>query len=367
MTAFTDAMREALRLTRAGELREASRAIRQALRPSAAAAGTSEGVFARTRARDAPPALTSSEQAPLPRPPPGFDDGSEASAPPQPKEGRFVAGSFSGAGGARAYKLWVPSARTQACAPPLIVMLHGCTQDADDFARGTRMNEHGERHGCYVLYPIQDSAANTLRCWRWFDAAHQHRESGEPCNLAGMTKQIVRDHGIDPDRVYVAGLSAGAAMTMVLGNTHPDLFAAIAVHSGLPLDAARDMPTAFAAMAGRSTASIKPLGRPVPAIVFHGEADRTVQSSNGDRIVRQLEQRFESNGVALTRRTATGTTHTTTAFHTADGRLVIEQWLVKGGGHAWYGGDPGGSYTDPDGPDASARLVSFLLAHSRNI
>jgi poly(hydroxyalkanoate) depolymerase family esterase len=388
MTVFSEAMREALRLTRAGALRDATRVIRNSLR-SPQVPTTHEGEFvpasrhahaahspsgvSRPLVLEPPPlarsAMPDSSVARSATPEPGI---AEAVAPPSVSPGRFVSGAYSNAAGTRAYTLWVPETDTGATASarPLIVMLHGCTQDADDFARGTRMNEHADRHGCYVLYPIQDGAANPQRCWRWFESANQARGRGEPSILAGMTTQLAGEYGIDPARIYVAGLSAGAAMAMVLAETYPEVFAALAVHSGLPLGAARDVPSAFAAMAGRSTPhagtdAAQRSTRPVPGLVIHGAADRTVAPGNGDAVVRQLRERYEHGaGMALVLRSTTEPTHAKSCFHTADGRLVIEQWSVRNGGHAWSGGSSAGSYTDPAGPDASARIVEFFLSHS---
>lgn len=367
MTALTEAMREALRLTRTGSLRDATRIIQLALRTSDGARDDRADVAARSGTERATPASTLSMRAALPAlPAPQRDDGPASTAPEHRPQGRFVPGRYAGAAGSRSYKLWLPRTREDASRPALVVMLHGCTQDADDFARGTRMNEHGDRHGCHVLYPSQDGAANAQRCWRWFDPAHQQRDQGEPAILAGMTRQIVQDNGIDPGRVYVAGLSAGGAMALVLASTYPEVFAAVAVHSGLARGAASDVPSALAAMAGRSAACAASNERPVPGIVFHGEADRTVRPSNGDQVVQQLQQRFEAGGTRLTRRIVTQAGHTTTTFHTADGRVLIEHWRVKDGGHAWFGGAAAGSHTAPSAPDASARLVEFFLAQPRN-
>jgi len=378
MTVFSEAMREALRLTRAGALRDATRVIRNSLRNPQAPTTTHEGTFV-PAARDAHARSPSGATLPLALEPPRFlrsatpEPGiAEAGAPQAVSPGRFVSGAYSNAAGTRAYKLWVPGTVTAAAASarPLIVMLHGCTQDADDFARGTRMNEHAERHGCYVLYPIQDGGANPQRCWRWFETANQARGRGEPSILAGMTMQLVGEYRIDPARIYVAGLSAGAAMAMVLAETYPEVFAALAIHSGLPLGAARDVPSAFAAMAGRSklharTDAAQRSARPVPGFVIHGEADRTVALGNGDAVVRQLRERYEHrDGSALVLRSTIEPTHAKSCFHTADGRLVIEQWNVRNGGHAWSGGSSAGSYTDPAGPDATARIMEFFLAHS---
>jgi len=389
MPAFSETMREALRLTRTGALRDATRVIRESLRGSPVSPTTThEGTFV-PASRNAQAAHRASVPSPplLLEPPPRSPDvepesrnadgvaprpesrsaDSGATRPASP--GRWVSSVYSNAAGTRAYKLWVPG-NAGASPRPLIVMLHGCTQDADDFARGTRMNEHAERQGCYVLYPIQDGSANPQRCWRWFEPANQARGRGEPSIVAGMTAQLTGEYAIDAARIYVAGLSAGAAMAMVLAQTYPDVFAAVAVHSGLPLGAARDVPSAFAAMAGRSKThagndAARRGARAVPGIVIHGDADRTVAPANGEAVTRQLRDAYEHGGAGtLLAKSTTAPALTKSVFHTADGRLVIEQWIVRNGGHAWSGGSGAGSYTDPTGPDASARIVEFFLSHA---
>jgi hypothetical protein len=168
-------------------------------------------------------------------------------APDPRAPGEFLEGSFSAAAGTRRYKLYVPSA--PASGPrPLIVMLHGCTQDPDDFAAGTAMNALAEEHGCLVLYPEQARGANVSLCWNWFEAPHQERDGPEPSLIAGMTRELIESRQADPARVYVAGLSAGGAMAAIMAAAYPDLYAAVGVHSGLPVGRARDMITGLAAM-----------------------------------------------------------------------------------------------------------------------
>ena len=279
-------------------------------------------------------------------------------ASPPPAEGRFIAGSHSEAGLTRAYKLFVPLGEHSA-PRPLVVMLHGCTQDPDDFAAGTRMNEAARERGFFVLYPAQAQGANASRCWNWFKHNHQTRGRGEPAVLAGMTRGVMQRHTIDPHRVYVAGLSAGGAMAAILGDAYPDLFAAIGVHSGLPAGAARDLESAFAAMRGGSTG--RSHGAP-PAIVFHGDKDATVHPANGQQVAAASAGAVRAE---LERsRSAGGRDYTRAVYRDADGRPLAEHWAVHGAGHAWSGGSPRGSYTDAAGPDATGEMLRFFFEHS---
>ena len=292
--------------------------------------------------------------------------------PPMPADlpngAEFLACTFSNQAGSRPYKLYVPSGYHGQYVP-LIVMLHGCTQSPDDFAAGTRMNAAAEEHTCLVAYPGQTSSANMQKCWNWFSAADQQRDVGEPSLIAGITREVMRDYAIDRRRVYIAGFSAGGAAAAIMGDAYPDLYAAIGVHSGLACGAARDMRSAFAAMKGNGGlapghARTGPVAsRVVPAIVFHGDKDTTVDPRNADSVVAQSGQ-----GAVLERRVETGQVAGGLAYSRmlhadASGGTVIEQWVIHGAGHAWSGGSPAGSYTLPRGPNATGEMVRFFLEH----
>ena len=285
-----------------------------------------------------------------------------------PDGAQFLAATFSNQAGSRPYKLYVPSGYRAHSPVPLIVMLHGCTQSPDDFAAGTRMNEAAEKHTCLVVYPGQTAAANMQKCWNWFSESEQHRGQGEPSLIAGITRQVMRDFAVDPQRVYVAGLSAGGAAAAIMGDAYSDLFAAIGVHSGLACGAARDMPSAFAAMHGGSAAgaaTVRPGVKPhiVPAIVFHGDRDSTVNPRNADAIVAQSAQAVALSKHVEQGRVPGGHDYSRTLSTDAAGRTVIEQWVVHGAGHAWSGGSTAGSYCDPRGPDATREILRFFLEH----
>ena len=204
------------------------------------------------------------------------------------RKGTVLAASCTNHAGTRAYKVYVPSTYNGQ-ALPLIVMLHGCKQNPDDFAAGTGMNAIAEQNDCFVVYPAQAHAANGSNCWNWFKAEDQQRDRGEPSIIADITRDVIREYHIDPSRVYVAGLSAGGAMAAIMGATYPELYAAIGIHSGLPVGAAHDLPSAFAAMknGGATKEPRNAREAPIPVIVFHGDRDTTVHPRNGEQALAQ--------------------------------------------------------------------------------
>lgn len=276
--------------------------------------------------------------------------------------GKFIDGSHTNPAGSRDYKLYIPG--SYAGAPvPLLVMLHGCSQDPEDFANGTGMNELAEETPCLVLYPAQSKAANPQRCWNWFNAVEQQRDQGEPAIIAGMTRAVMEQYAVDPEQVYVAGLSAGGAMATIMGTLYPDLYAAVGVHSGLPFASAHDLPSALAAMNGQfrqSAVAAQLPGRPLPVIVFHGDQDTTVHPVNGDALIAQGAHQVAQQSAVEPGRVQDGHAYTRTLHHREDGAVHAEHWLVHGAGHAWSGGRSHGSYTDGRGPDASREMLRFF-------
>ncbi len=295
-----------------------------------------------------------------------------AKAPPAslPAGARFEEYLYSNAAGTRAYKLYVPSGYNDQQSLPLVVMMHGCTQSPDDFAAGTRMNELAEEQMFLVAYPAQSQSANVSKCWNWFNASDQQRDTGEPSLIAGITRQILQDFPVDPKRVYIAGLSAGGATAAIMGSVYPDLYAAVGVHSGLACGAAVDMPSAFTAM--RQGGVLRSNGpqqhgrvpRPVPTIVFHGDGDKTVHPANGEQVIAQSQGEAEFDSEISTGESAGGMAYTRTVQTDPAGQPVLEHWVLHGAGHAWSGGSSAGSYTVPRGPDASREMLRFFFDHA---
>ena len=288
-----------------------------------------------------------------------------------PPGGKFIEATCSNAAGTRAYKLFIPS-RYQGQALPLVVMLHGCTQSPDDFAAGTRMNLIAEEQTCLVAYPAQPSDANPAKCWNWFRPGDQRRGQGEPSLIADITRKIMREYSVDPNRVYIAGLSAGGAAAAVMGATYPDLYAAVGVHSGLACGAANDLPSAFVAMrqgdlADSLGSSDVPSdlrnGPAVPIIVFHGDRDTTVHPRNGDHVIARSTRTMNARKTVHQGQVPGGHSYTRTIHADPSGRAIFEHWDIHGAAHAWSGGSPAGSYTDPRGPDATREMLRFFLEH----
>ena len=377
---------KALALTRQGSLGEATAVIQKALRlvvPAVLVPGAASRTPERAaqpvdaNVRKAPPAgmrpaSRIDAERPLPAPPERRSrDEPDATAEARgrtPAPHGFLAGSHAFAGTSRNYKLFVPV--DLPADPSLVVMLHGCTQSPDDFAAGTRMNEWASRDGFLVLYPEQSRSANPSSCWNWFQTNDQQRDHGETGLIASLTRKVVADYDADPTRVYVAGLSAGGAMAANLAEAYPDLFAAVAIHSGLVAHAANNVVDALTAMrrgASRRPATANGLVTgfpPTPTIVFHGDDDRTVHPVNGDQIVSAA---FHAQATPTpdveTGRSTEGRSYVRERFQDDDGITRVEHWKLEAAGHAWAGGDAAGTYTDPRGVDATQEMLRFFALH----
>jgi poly(hydroxyalkanoate) depolymerase family esterase len=359
-TDFQPAMAEALQLTCSGKLGEATALIQAAL----AGGITPPRTRASARAVTLIDAISRKVTVSLDEPPsaPGL------ASPAAPIDtgragGTFERRSDSGSANELAYHLYIPKGATPGM--PLVVMLHGCTQTPEDFARGTGMNMLADELGFLVAYPAQSKAANPQRCWNWFKPGDQQRDRGEPALIAAITRQVIVEQCADPTRVYVAGLSAGGAAAAIMAAAYPDLYAAVGIHSGLACGAARDLPSALAAMRGGGRAASARSGdRFVPVITVHGDRDATVHESNSREIIAAASA---VSGGTLCTRTESGSLggrrYTRMVSLSEEDRVLIEQWTIHGGSHAWSGGDRSGSYTDPTGPDASREMIRFFLSH----
>jgi poly(hydroxyalkanoate) depolymerase family esterase len=300
-----------------------------------------------------------------------------------PTGGRFVERSYTNQTGTRSYKLYTPSGY-MGQEVPLVVMLHGCTQSPNDIAAGTQMNRLAEENIFLVAYPAQAQGANMNKCWNWFKTSDQQRGRGEPSLVAGITRQVIDEYNVADGRVYVVGMSAGGAMAAIMAEAYPDLYAAVGIHSGLAPGAAHDMPSAFAAMHQGGPAiprRVVPIATPtgesariVPAIIFHGDRDRTVHPRNADHLLehycpanltgsREEASGSTPRGTVRQGQVAGGHAYTRATYRDVGGRAIAERWTVHGLGHAWSGGSSSGSYTDPRGPDASAEMVRFFNEH----
>ena len=365
------AMAEATRLTRQGRLVEATALIQRTLASPAVT----------RRPPDTPSAgeETGSTPGRYPNPPPALRPSRGArgllrphrlAAPAMARPaGRFEAFSYASAAGTRVYRLYVPAGHTGGPLP-LVVMLHGGTQDAAIFAAATGMNDLAERQAFLVAYPEQPSSANAGKYWNWFVPGHQRRDAGEPSLIAGITRQVTDRYGADASRVYVAGFSAGGAMAAVMAAVYPDLYAAAGVHSGLPYAAAGDVTSAFAVMKQGPSRPARRQARPLPLIVFHGDRDATVAPANAAGLIDDVLAAASPDGRPGTPPTAVtrgqvpgGHAYTRTCYQDPAGAALAERWIIHQAGHAWSGGVPHGSYTDAHGPDASAEFIRFFDEH----
>lgn len=275
------------------------------------------------------------------------------------------------------YCLYLPADRTFERIP-LMVMLHGCSQTALEFADGTRMNAIAEDRHCAVLYPVQSKRENSLSCWNWF-APEVLAGKGEASLIAHTVQHILDEYPIDSARVYVTGLSAGGAMAAVLCSTHCDMFAACAIHSGIMFHAAATALQAVQVMHQGSRASMNqivdkiiarrlPGARLVPTLIIHGTDDTIVNPRNSEQLLEQTKLLAESL-------CATAATLEADHWVEGNGRRYLRKDLTQGGtmlariilvdglGHAWSGGDARYKFFDATGPDASRLIVDFLMPY----
>ncbi len=273
--------------------------------------------------------------------------------------GRWLDGAAIGPTGARHYRLFKPQGASKASTLPLLVMLHGCDQDAAGFARSTRLQALAARDGFMLLFPEQERFANAHGCWNWFET-RSGRAFTEAASLIAALDQACALHGADPTRVAVAGFSAGAGMAAFLALHYPGRFKAVAMHSGIAPGAAHSTATALSAMQGRRAPQpLAPSAGLPPLLVIQGSSDHIVRASNG-RAAAQLWAQAAAASPTASRTVQRGARHamTLTDFKRR-GHLVATLCEIAGLGHAWSGGAASQPYGDPTGPDASRLICAF--------
>jgi len=286
-------------------------------------------------------------------------------SPGTPVGAQYLVRRHSSAAGSRGYKLYLPASQSKG-PKGLILMLHGCHQNPDDFAAGTHMNAMAEKHGLAIAYPAQTGGHNAASCWNWFTPGNQVRGAGEPAILASLARKLAKELGLGRDAVFVAGLSAGGAMAAILADVYPDVFSAAGVHSGLARGAAHNAISAISAMRtgdapARARTAVAARSDPVRRIVFHGDSDGTVHPANAAAIV-AAAMGGNVTPSKVSKRSVRGRSYARSEFAGPDGVVLLEQWMLEGADHAWSGGRAAGSYTDGKGPDASAQMIRFFLA-----
>jgi poly(hydroxyalkanoate) depolymerase family esterase len=320
--------------------------------------------------------------------PNGGSDAAPVAAASARAAGRFVDGAFTSDAGTRRWKLWVPRDYDASARHPLVVMLHGCTQDPDDLARGTRITEHADRQSLLIVLPEQPESANPKKCWNWYDPAHQRRDAGEPALIAGITRQVMSAWSVDPQRVYVAGISAGAAMAANVSISYPDVYAAVALHSGIPYGAASNVMQGVAAMTNGTADpsalvraglnAMGPRARPLPVIIVHGADDSVVRVVNamqtrGAWLMMNALARGDDPASHPPREPERGIDSGARGgefYRECHGQKTtareceVVTLIAAGLGHAWSGGSKLGTFTDERGPDATREILRFLLAHA---
>jgi poly(hydroxyalkanoate) depolymerase family esterase len=304
-------------------------------------------------------------------------------ADPQVPAARIVTGEYVGPFGTRRWRLAVPSVHTARTPRPMLVMLHGCLQDAADIARGTQLDAVAEREGLLVLYPEQPESANARKCWNWFDAAHHRREAGEPALIAALVAQVAAEQGADPARVHLAGVSAGAAMATLLAVAYPDRFQTLTSVAGPGWAAATSVADALTVMqrgAGAQLPTTAQLlaamgthARAIPLLVVHGGADNVVSVRNATELAQQFTALHNSmrervgQGALVRVELAASTEHGYAVreeqWRDEQGRAQVMAMRIEQLAHAWPHGDAAGSFTDPNGPALSQRIGAFVARY----
>lgn len=288
------------------------------------------------------------------------------------------------------YLVYTPPTYQQGTDLPLMVLLHGCMQDPYQVETASAMRTIADQNSFMIVYPQQNAAFSPHRCWSWYDNRSQQRDSGEPSLLVGIVNQVQQDYSVDSSRIYVAGISSGGAMTSILASCYPDVFAAAAVHSGMPYDASNSPIEAITAPLSGSETLPSTAGanayecagaasQPIPVLIFHGAADTVVVVQNAHDALQQFAQTndYADDGTDNDSVTAQPTSidtmqnpdmhRYTVEYYEYNGELLLQRYIVEGMWHMWGGGSGIPPFSDPAAPNASQVIWDFFSAHGQPI
>jgi poly(hydroxyalkanoate) depolymerase family esterase len=291
-----------------------------------------------------------------------------APAPAQAASGTYFAGAYVSIYGSRDYHGYVPSSYRPGTPMPLLVALHGCTENDVGFQLLSGWQTLAEQRGFIVVFPDQNNFVNPAGCWNWFLGTNQHRGWGEPAIIAGITSRLRGQYTVDSHRIFVTGVSAGGVMANIMAVTYPDVYAAASVLAGCEYQCDITQSRSPAAAGQLAISEMASRRRPVPVMIWQGTADIVVAPTTAYRIAGQWATVDAIDTVADTvvnGQVPGGRTYTHLTYRNASGQSLIEQIMIDGAGHVYPGGCSCSLYGDPTGPDASGMSWTFFLAHPK--
>jgi len=312
---------------------------------------------------------------------------------PNLEAGRIESGSYYSFNGMRSYKVFLPSNHSESTNHgkiPVIIALHGCMQDSESFAAGTRLNEWAEKLGFAVYYPEQSKFFNIYNCWNWFLPTNQMKNTGEAELIMGGLKKVTREFSLNKDKTFLLGMSSGGAVVSILANCYPRSFQAVATHHGTMYKAASDVFSAkevvyngskiapeVAAAKGYSCSGFTPKKNPLPAVIIHGSRGAVMRAIHATQVESELRifNDYLDNGIrdnslddemTFEKFTPDNLYSYDVVTWSHRGRPYIKRYMIETLGHAWSGGDNQYEFNDPHGPDATKIILDFFSEYGLN-